>query len=117
MKNEFTYREKNGYLYPELSLSQQTHYPIGKYGNLRLMFIKEHRKGTYTSLLTACQLNEYLHQVDVESKEQVRTITAQLANARSIDENLKASNPMRWVQEMNHCKSCAEEMVMAYLYS
>ena len=50
MKNEFTYREKNGYLYPELSLPQQTHYPIGKYGNLRLMFIKEHRKGIMTSM-------------------------------------------------------------------
>lgn len=51
MKNEFTYREKNGYLYPELSLPQQTHYPIGKYGNLRLMFIKEHRKGNLPTAL------------------------------------------------------------------
>ena len=42
-----TYHEaQNGMLYPDLKLPEQTHYPIGKYGTLRLRYLKEHRKGT-----------------------------------------------------------------------
>ena len=49
---QLTYHEENGYLYPDLTLPEQTHHPIGKYGDLYLAFIKAHRKGTYTTLLT-----------------------------------------------------------------
>ena len=49
---KITYREENGYLIPNLAMPKQTDYPIGKYGRLRLDFIKKHRQGTYTTLLT-----------------------------------------------------------------
>ena len=57
---QLTYHEENGYLYPDLTLPEQTHHPIGKYGDLYLAFIKAHRKGTYTTLLTTGKLNEHL---------------------------------------------------------
>ena len=44
---EITYHKENGYLYPNLTLPEQMHYHIGKYGSMRLAFIKEHRKGNY----------------------------------------------------------------------
>ena len=113
MKYEITYKEESGLLYPEFVLPEQTHYPIGKYGSLRLTFIKEHRKGTYTTLLTQCRLNAYLHDIDITAKEQVRLITAQLAKFRGIDENLKATDPLEWVVQMNSCKIAAEEIVMS----
>ena len=112
MKYEITYKEENGLLYPDFVLPEQAHCPIGKYGSLRLAFIKEHRKGTYTTLLTQCRLNAYLHDIDTVAKEQVRLITAQLAKSRDIDENLKATNPLEWVAQMNSCKNTAEEIVM-----
>jgi len=112
MKYEFIYREENGLLYPELDVPQQTYYPIGKYGDLHLAYLKEHRKGTYTTLLTQFRLNEYLHTVDVQAKEQVRLITAKLAQSRGIDEKLKASDMLRWIAEMNAAKHDAEEMVL-----
>ena len=104
--------EHDGLLYPDFVLPKQTHFSIGKYGSLRLAFIKEHRKGTYTTLLTQCRLNAYLHDIDITTKEQVRLITAQLAKSRGIDENLKAANPLEWVAQMNSCKNTAEEIVM-----
>ena len=113
MKYEITYQEKNGLLYPDFVLPEQTHYPIGKYGSLRLAFIKEHRKGTYTTLLTQCRLNAYLHDIDITAKEQVRLITAQLAQSRGIDENLKVADPLDWVAQMNSCKFAAEKVVMS----
>ena len=114
LKNEFeiTYHEENGYLYPDLALPELTHYPIGKYGDLHLAYLKEHKRATYTTLLTTCKLNEYLHKVDEQTRKQVRKITEGLAIRRGIDESMKFADPMRWVQEMNNCKSAAEEIVL-----
>ncbi len=109
---EISYTEHNGLLYPDFVLPEQTHYPIGKYGSLRLAFIKEYRKGTYATLLTQCRLNAYLHDIDITAKEQVRLITAQLAKSRGIDEELKSADPLEWVAQMNFCKITAEEVVM-----
>ena len=112
VKFQLTYREENGYLYSCFALPEQTHYEIGKYGRLHLKFIKEHRRGTYATLLTEFRLNEYLHEVDVNARETVSRITAELAANRGITEEMKAADPLRWVQEMNNCKACAEETVM-----
>ncbi len=109
---EISYTEHDGILYPDFLLPEQVHYPIGKYGSLRLAFIKEHRKGTYTTLLTQCRLNAYLHDIDTAAKEQVRLITAQLAKSCDINEKLKATDPIEWVAQMNSCKAAAEEIVM-----
>lgn len=111
-----TYEQKGDYYYPVFAETKQTCYPIGKYSNLRLTFIKEHRKGTYTTLLTTGRLNEYLYKVDMEAKETVRRLTAEFAKARGIDEKLKSKDSLRWVQEMNNCKACAEEIVMEAIY-
>ncbi len=110
---EISYTEHDGLLYPDFVLPKQTHFSIGKYGSLRLAFIKERRKGTYTTLLTRCRLNAYLHDIDITAKEKVRLITAQLAKSRSIDEKLKATELLEWVVQMNSCKLAAEEIVMS----
>ena len=110
--NSLTYREENGRLYPNLELPEQTNYNIGKYGLLHLDFIKEHRKGRYTTILSECRLNEYLHKIDLEANEMLETIVLRLATERGIDENLKARDMLRWVAEMNNIKASAEEIVL-----
>ena len=54
---ELTYTERNGIMYPDLVLPEQTNHPIGKYGKLRLDYLKKHRRGTYTTLLTLKMLS------------------------------------------------------------
>ena len=110
--NSLTYREENGRLYPNLELPEQTNHTIGKYGLLHLDFIKEHRKGRYTTIITECRLNEYLHKIDLEANEMLETIVLRLATERGIDENLKARDMLRWVAEMNNIKASAEEIVL-----
>ena len=63
--------------------------PHGKYGMLHLDFIKEHRKGRYTTLVSECRLNEYLHKIDLEAIKLLETMISRLAAERGIDENLK----------------------------
>ncbi len=110
--NGIAYTEKNGLYYPNLKLLEQTDYPIGKYGQMRLDFLKKHRRGTYTSLLVAFKLNAHLAEVDREARPMVENMTAEIAKQRGIDENLKSTDQLCWVQEMNNCKASAEEIVL-----
>ena len=112
MKNEITYTEINGINYPNLTLPEQPKVNIGKYGQMRLDYLKKHRRGTYTTLLTKGRLLAHLSDIDQEARSQVEYLTAEFAKNRGIDENLKASDPLCWVQEMNNCKASAEEVVL-----
>ena len=107
-----TYREENGHLVPELELPEQTNYQIGKYGQFYLDYIKNHRRGRYTTLLTEGNLNARLHEIDIEAKEMLETIIPRIAAKRGIDEDLKARDMLRWVAEMNNIKANAEEIVL-----
>ena len=84
-----TYREKNGHLIPDITLPEQPDYQIGKYGRVHLDYIKQHRRGRYTTLLTEGKLNVRLHEIDLEANEMLESIIAHLAAERGIDENLK----------------------------
>ena len=111
MKN-ITYTERSGIYYPNLELPAQINYSLGKYANLRLDFMKKHRRGIYTTLLTEGHLNEYLHAIDVQAYEILDTIIPRLAQERGIDEALKAHNALQWAAEMNNIKASAEEIVL-----
>ena len=111
MKN-ITYTERNGIYYPDLELPEHTNYTLGKYANLRLDFMKKHRKGRYTTLLTEGRLNEYLHAIDIQAHELLDDIIPCLAHERGIDEDLKAHNALLWIAEMNNIKASAEEIIL-----
>ena len=107
-----TYHEENGHLIPNVTLPEQTDFQIGKYGRMHLDYIKQHRRGRYTTLLTEGKLNARLHEIDLEANEMLETIIPRLAIERRIDEDLKARDMLRWVAEMNNIKTSAEEIVL-----
>ena len=107
-----TYHEENEHLIPNVALPEQTDYQIGKYGRMHLDYIKQHRRGRYTTLLTEGKLNARLHEIDLEANEMLETIIPRLAIERGIDEDLKARDMLRWVAEMNNIKTSAEEIVL-----
>ena len=112
IQNGIEYERRGEQYYPVLDLGEQTSYEIGKYGKLHLEFIKQHRRGTYTTMLTENRLNEHLHSVDEQACEQIDLHIAQMAKQMGVTEELKAFDPMRWVQMMNSIKASAEEIVM-----
>ena len=107
-----TYHEENGHLVPNVTLPEQTDYQIGKYGRMHLDYIKQHRRGRYTTLLTEGKLNTRLHEIDLEANKRLDTIIPRLATERDIDEDLKARDMLLWVAEMNNIKASAEEIVL-----
>ena len=107
-----TYLEENEHLIPNVTLPEQTDYQIGKYGRMHLDYIKQHRRGRYTTLLTEGKLNARLHEIDLEANEMLETIIPHLATKSGIDEDLKVRDMLRWVAEMNNIKASAEEIVL-----
>ncbi|MBQ9086307.1 MAG: TnpV protein [Clostridia bacterium] len=108
-----TYREENGSLVPDVELPEQK--PIGKYGRMHLDYIKQHRRGRYSALLGEGRLNAYLSEIDEQAYEMLTTLTVELAKNQGVDEHLKSTDQMRWVQLMNNVHSSAEETVMREL--
>ena len=109
-QNGITYELRGEQDYPLLELPEQKE--IGKYGRLHLEYLKAHRKGRYTNLLSEGTLNQRLFEIDVEAKTMVESIITLLAAERGIDENMKARDMLRWVAEMNNVKASAEEIVL-----
>ena len=107
-----TYHEENGHLVPNVTFPEQTDYQIGKYGRMHLDYIKNHRRGRYTTLLTEVKLNARLHEIDIEANKMLEGIIPRLATEKGIDENLKAHDMLHWVAEMNNIKASAEEIVL-----
>ena len=79
---------------------------------MHLKYLKEHRKGRYTNLLSEGTLNQRLYEIDLEAKQMVESIITRLAAERDIDEDLKARDMFAWVAEMNNIKASAEEIVL-----
>jgi hypothetical protein len=108
-----TYREEKGSLIPDVELPEQK--SIGKYGKMHLDYLKQHRRGRYSTLLGEGRLNAYLSEINEQAHEMLTTLTVELAKTQGIDEHLKATDQMRWVQMMNNVHSSAEETVMREL--
>ena len=108
-----TYREENCNLVPDMELPEQK--PIGKYGRMHLDYLKQHRRGRYSAILGEGQLNAYLADVDEQAHEMLTSLTVELAKTQGIDEHLKATDQMRWVQMMNNVRNSAEETIMREL--
>ena len=112
IENGIKYELRGEQYYPIFSETNTTEHHIGKYGLLHRDYIKQHKRGTYTTLLTEGKLNAHLHEIDVQAASMVEAIVANLARERGIDEESKASNAFKWVAEMNNIKASAEEIVL-----
>ena len=111
-QNGIKYELKGEQYYPMLEIAEQKEHKIGKYGLIHRDYIRQHKKGAYTTLLTKGRLNSYLHEIDVQANLMAEAIVANLARERGIDEELKASDALKWVAEMNNIKASAEEIVL-----
>ena len=98
--------------YPDLQLSEETNYNIGKFGHMRCEYLKEFRHRYYMELLLDGKLNEYLHEIDEECYEMLDRIVEQMKEKQGVTEELKAENQMMWVGKMNNLIACAEEIVV-----
>ena len=117
--DKYIYDENNGlwyelqgdYYLPCLTLPPEEEKPIGIWGQRHKCYLKEHRKATYTTLLTSGKLNTYLTDIDTQAQECFERLVEQMKQTRGIAERLKEENALEWVGQMNNIKACAREIV------
>ena len=115
MNNKITYHQEGDYLIPDIKLPEENpkykNKTIGKYGQLRLNYLKEYKKGLYKQLLIENKLFEHLVDTNEEAKSRIRLITNQIAKNEHINEYQKGKDALDWVCAMNNAQSRAEEIV------
>ena len=109
---EITYTNHEGFCLPDLTLPRKEDATFGRYGHLRLKYLKEHRKVLYINLLTSSELAQHLNEIDRQAREMLKLLVKQMAQAQGITEQLKAEDQMAWVDAMNNIRSAAEEIVL-----
>lgn len=90
-------------------------YCIGKYGRLRLNYLKEHKKAEYTIMLMNGTLRKHIVQIDIDAKNRVENIVNSLKSQSDLTEEMKNFDPLYWVGMMNNFKNQAEEIVLKEL--
>lgn len=109
---ESTYTNHEGFCLPNLTLPRKEDASFGRYGRLRLKYLKDHRRVLYINLLTAGELAQHLSEVDQQAQEMLELLVRQMAQEQGITEQMKAEDQMAWVGAMNNVRSAAEEVVM-----
>ena len=106
------YQLEGDYYLPVLELPEESR-PIGRWGRLHKAYLKNHRPILYQSLLLSGKLYTVLADLNEQATERCSLIIRQMAEAEGITKELKANDPMRWVQGMNSIRSRAEEIIRA----
>lgn len=115
-KTDISYTLQGDYYIPDLTLPPEEEYlPLGKYGRMRLTYLKEHKKSQYSIMLMNGTLNSHLHNVDEQANIILERTVKVFAEADGCDEELKAADQMRWVGLMNNYRHCAEEIIFKEL--
>lgn len=99
------------YYYPDLELPKDEEPHYGKYGNMRLNYIKEHKKGLYSSLRMEGRLIHYLNEIDVTVNEQMEMLVRQMMQCQGITEDIKSEDWLGWLGAVNNIHSAAEEII------
>ena len=105
------YRKCGNYYIPNLVISNTKNYKLGKYGRMRLNYLKTQKKAKYTILLMEDKLSEHLQEIDKTATNRYILLMKQLAEQENITEELKAINQLDWVGKMNSIKNRTEENI------
>lgn len=105
----------DGMYYPDLEIPKDEEPRYGKYGRMRLNYIKEHRPWLYTELLFDGKLVSHLNSIDDTARQRMELLTRQMQEQQGIDEELKARDQMGWVGACNNIRNVAEEIVLKEL--
>ena len=115
---EITYHKEGDYYITNLYLAEdeyEKNYHIGKYGHLRLEYLKKHKKADYTIMLMDGMLRKHIIDTDKQANKRFKILMKQMLDKNPIDESLKNTDPFKWIGLMNNYKYSAEEIIFKEL--
>ena len=110
-----TYTMQGDYCLPDLTLPAEEERLIGVWAQRRLRYLKQHHQILYYNLLTSGTLRSHLADVEEEAQLLFLRLVKQYAEREGVTEQLKAENPIEWVQKMNNIRNRVAETVCADL--
>ena len=110
-----TYTVQGDYCLPDLTIQPEEERPIGVWAQRRLRYLKQHHKILYYNLLTSGKLQSHLADIEEEAQSLFLRLVKEYAEKEGVTEQLKAKNPMEWVQKMNNIRNRVAETVYADL--
>ena len=112
MSSNLSYTQTGDYLLPNLTLHQPKT-PLGKYGRMRLSFLRQQHPALYNTMLLNGSLYPHLMEVEQTAESRMKQTMEQLLKQNPAPD--KEQNQMAWVQHMNSLKAQAEELVLTEL--
>lgn len=84
---------------------------IGIWGERRRQHLKNHQNGIYTGMLLTGKLEAHLREIDRQAEEMHSRLVEEMSEDEGITEDLKATDQIAWVQQMNNICNRAAEIV------
>ena len=121
---KYIYNEQNGlwyelqgdYYLPCLKLPEEPEVHIGIWGQRHRRYLKSHRRALYTSLIASGKLNGYRADIDRLAEDMYSRLVKQMAEAEGVNEELKSTDQMVWVQRMNNIRNRVSEIISEELF-
>ena len=83
---ELKYYRCRDYLLPDLGLTEEEQKPIGKYGQMRLDYLKKYRESLFNQLLLSGKLMAHLHEIDDTCHARLDLLIPQMKEAEGVTE-------------------------------
>ena len=109
--NGLDYTLVNDHYLPNLTVAAPAEHPIGRWGRLHKMYLKEQHPIRYNQLLLSGELGGYLAKLDKQAEEQLALTVQQMQESEGVTQALKAADQLEWVRRMNNIRNRAEEIV------
>ena len=111
-----TYTQVGDYYLPDLKLPEEEKQAnIGVWGMRHKRFLKENHRVLYSNLMTSGKLVTYLDDIEQQATSMFLRLVKELAEKENLNEELKATDQMVWVQKMNNIRNRATETVNSEL--
>ena len=114
IENGIHYTLNGDYYLPGISIPDGDK-PIGKWGRMRLMFLKANKPILYNQMIMNGTLQSHLVETNETANRRLEKMIPEMAAAEGIDENLKNADQMKWVRRMNSIRHRAEETILSEL--
>ena len=109
-----TYTQVGDYMLPDLlPAEEEKEAKIGVWGMRHKRYLKQNHKVRYYNLLTNGKLNSYLVDIEQQAQDLFSRLVKDLAEKENVTEELKATDMMLWVRNMNNIRNRATEKVNA----
>ena len=114
IENGIHYTLNGDYYLPDISIPDGDK-PIGKWGRMRLMFLKANKPILYNQMILNGTLQSHLVETNETANRRLEKMIPEMAAAEGIDENLKNADQRKWVRRMNSIRHRAEETILSEL--